>query len=103
MMYLAPVIASSIVFIFSFKYFWHTLSISSLSGWDIIILANGSNPFLMASVALVFFFSLYGLYKSSTSTNLVAAIIVFLSSSVRRPFSSISLITSSFLLSRFTW
>ena len=83
-------------------YFSARVLISPLAGKDIIILANGSSPFLIASVALVFFFSLYGLYKSSTSTNLVAAIIVFLSSSVRRPFSSISLITSSFLLSRFT-
>ena len=57
----------------------------------------------IASVAFVFFFSLYGLYRSSTSTSFSQFRIFSLSSSVSISFSSINLITSSFLLNRLTW
>ena len=97
-MYFAPVIASSLVFTLSFK----NLSIPVICfGKDIIIFAKGSSPFLIASVALVFFFSLNGLYISSTSTNFVHFNMLFFNSSVNNPFSSINLIISSFLFNKF--
>ena len=99
-MYFAPIIASSLVFTLSFKNFSTSFN---FIGKDIIIFASGSKPFFIASVAFVFFFSLKGLYISSISTSLLQFIIFCLSSSVRSPFSSINLITSSFLFNKFTW
>ena len=69
-------------------------------GFCIIISANGSKPNLIASVALVFFFSLNGRYKSSISTNFVAAKIEACNSSVNNPFSSIKRITSALRFSK---
>ena len=101
--YFAPVIASSTSFTLSVIYSLATSSILIFTGNDIIILASGSSPKAIASVALVFFFSLYGLYKSSTSTNFSHFIISNFNSSVSIPFSSMSLITSSFLFNKLTW
>jgi len=68
-MNLAPSTAFSTVSTFSVINFFAISSKLPVVGKDIIILASGSKPFLIASVAFVFFFSLYGRYKSSTSTN----------------------------------
>ena len=71
-------------------------------GKDIIILASGSNPKAIASVALVFFFSLNGLYRSSTSTKRLHFMMFSLNSSVNICFSSINLITSSLRANKFS-
>ena len=63
--------------------------------------AKGSNPFAFATVALVFFFCLYGLYKSSTSARVSAAAIAIVNSSVNFPCSSIDFITSLLSVSKF--
>ena len=60
-MYLAPSNALVSSFTFSLINLSDNFLISPFKGQDIIILASGSSPFLIASVALVFFFSLYGL------------------------------------------
>ena len=52
---------------------------------SIIILDKGSNPFDLATVALVFFFCLKGLYKSSTSASVSADAIAIVNSSVNFP------------------
>ena len=65
------------------------------------MLASGSKPFSLAIIALVLFFCLYGLYKSSTRTNVAASSICFFNSSVSLPCSSILEITAAFLSSRF--
>ena len=44
-----------------FTYSFATSSIGFTSFCSIIIFANGSKPFALATVALVFFFCLYGL------------------------------------------
>ena len=86
----------------SFTNFCASVSKSSLlSSAFAKICASGSSPFAFAIVAFVFFFSLNGLYKSSTLAKVSAERIWSLSSSVINPFSSISLITSCFLASRF--
>ena len=57
-MYPAPVIASFTSLTLSLINLLVSAFISPLVGNDIIILASGSSPLLIASVALVFFFSL---------------------------------------------
>ncbi len=99
MIYLAPSIASSTELTLSFT----NLDASSsmlVSGNINMKLARGSKPFATASVAFVFFFSLNGLYKSSTSTSLSAFKISLFKSSVNIPFSSIKRITASFRSSK---
>ena len=76
-------------------------SIGFVSFCSMIIFARGSNPFAFATVALVFFFCLYGLYISSTSAYVFAIATDCNISSVNFPCSSIDFITSSFLCSRF--
>ena len=76
-------------------------SIGRVSSWAKIISANGSNPLAFATVALVFFFCLKGLYRSSTSASVSADAIATVNSSVSFPCSSIDLITSSLRVSRF--
>ena len=97
-MYFAPSIAFSVPHSKPLANF----SIVPFIGKLIIFLANGSSPILIASLALVFFFSLNGRYKSSTSLNFSQAKIEALNSSVIKSFSSINLITSSFLFSKFS-
>ena len=63
--------------------------------------AKGSNPFALATVALVFFFCLKGLYISSTSDKVLAISRFFIISSVNFPWFSIEVLTSSFLSSKF--
>ena len=110
----APCIASSAVFTtlslfflsssdkFSmFIYCSAIFSIGFVSFCSIIISASGSSPFAFATVALVFFFCLYGLYMSSTSAKVCANATALTISSVSFPCSSIDFITSSFLSSKF--
>ena len=66
---------------------------------DSISMANGSSPRSLAIPALVFLFCLYGRYKSSTSTSVIACMIFSLSSSVSFPCSSMEFCTASFLSS----
>ena len=100
----APFIHSSTVSN-PFSLFIYFVTISSLfpsfTVWEIISFASGSSPFSFAIVALVLFFCLYGLYKSSTSVKIEAFKMLFFSSSVSFPCSSIRRITSSFLASKF--
>ena len=110
----APCIASSVVFTTLSLFFWsssdsfsmfiYCFAISSIgvvSFCSIIISASGSSPFAFATVALVFFFCLYGLYMSSTSASVLLIATAFTISSVSFPCSSIVFITSSFLCSKF--
>ena len=76
-------------------------SFGLVSFCSIIIFAKGSNPFALATVALVFFFCLKGLYISSTSDKVLAIATDCKISSVNFPCSSIDFITSSFLFSKF--
>lgn len=80
---------------------WAISLISFFSSCAIIISANGSNPLAFATVALVFFFCLNGLYKSSTSASVSADAIAIVNSSVNFPCSSIDFIISPFLVSKF--
>ena len=64
------------------------------------IIARGSNPFSLALEALVAFFCLKGLYRSSTLCSTSAFRISSLSSSVSLPCSSMRRITSSLRSSR---
>ncbi len=82
----------------SSAFFWNSSLVSSALAR---IFANGSNHFAFAIVALVFFFSLNGLYKSSTLERVSASIISFFNSGLRSHFSSIRRRTASFLASRF--
>ena len=66
-----------------------------------IRLANGSNPFSFAIIALVRFFCLYGRYKSSTATSVFASSICFASSFVSLPCSSIFFLIASLRSSKF--
>ena len=76
-------------------------SIGRVSSWAKIISANGSKPLAFATVALVFFFCLKGLYKSSTYARVSADAIETVNSSVNFPCSSIDFTTSSLRVSRF--
>ena len=83
-----------------FTYCFAISSIGVFFVWANIISANGSNPFALATVALVFFFCLYGLYMSSTSANVLAFSKFATISSVSFPWFSIDVFTSSFLASK---
>jgi len=108
----APCIASSTVStIFSFSVFslssclvTYCFAISSIgvfSSCSYIIFAKGSSPLAFATVALVFFFCLYGLYISSTSASVFAFSNSDIISSVSFPWFSIEVFTSCFLSSKF--
>ena len=99
----APSIASSAVLI-SFSgsmYFLAIFLTLSLTSCARIIWASGSNPLSRAIVALVLFLLLNGLYKSSSSTNVLAFKMLFFKSSSSFPSSSILFMIFSFLSSRF--
>ena len=84
-----------------FTYSFAISYISFVSFCSFIISAKCSKPLAFATVALVFFFCLYGLYMSSTSAKVVAISVCFTISSVSFPCSSIDFIISCFLCSRF--
>ena len=69
-----------------FMYCFAISFIGVFSSCSIMISANGSSPFAFATVALVFFFCLYGLYMSSTSASVSACSIFFDISSVSFPY-----------------
>ena len=100
---MAPASASSAVFTsfsVSTKASASSSGVPSVLSCAYISIASGSRPFSLALEALVAFFCLKGLYRSSTRCRTSAFSICSCRSGVSFPCSSISLITSSFLSSR---
>ena len=100
---MAPAMASSAVRT-SFSAFMY-LSASSSRGWSrnwsMMMSARPWSPFSFATVALVFLFGRYGLYRSSSATMVIASSIAFLSSGVIFSCSVMEAITVSFFSARF--
>ena len=70
---------SSLIYSEAFSVTFRFLSCSNIAS------AKGSRPFSLAIVALVRFFGLYGRYKSSNATIVLAASILAFNSSVNLP------------------